>query len=451
MQSLLTFIQDTVREVGIPLPANWLTLEEEEIARRFIAGVNRYFFQTHTGIGTTTALDGEFRYFSEFHRFWETHHARILDARIDRQQARRAADALCSTVMHYGVGLLSVTHETHGLPASAIAQARFLSANQDWGKPLPNPFAKYMEDPVVFRADVVADRPERLLRALGIAAAGQADKRNDFARNASLFLIGRGAVAYELPAHFDNDARLLRAALINEPNMGYGPKKANMFIRDMVEMGVWPELGHFDAIDVASDINTIKVALRTRILNTRMPLLSSFLDIFCHQYGYIDEMSALAWRAVWEEWTEIDPMTAPRSPSQLDFLIYRIGREFCREALVAYECEVGHQFYRFGAHASLCPYCARNKARTRAYPLLKLLPCQVEVSRLPQESGVLLVPENMKIVRVFNGRCPFEGVCDPKSDGFRALAPPKSISIKGATGWTTAYAEREQGGGGLQA
>ena len=75
-----------------------------------------------------------------------------------------------------------------------------------------------------------------------------------------------------------------------------------MFIRDMVELGVWPDLSGFDRVDVASDINTMKLALRTGILKTDIPLISSFLDIFCYQYGYIDEMSAQAWRVVWEEW-----------------------------------------------------------------------------------------------------------------------------------------------------
>ena len=53
-------------------------------------------------------------------------------------------------------------------------------------------------------------------------------------------------------------------------------------------------------INVASDVNTIKVALRTGILKTAIPLVSSFLDIFCNQYSYIDDMNAEAWRRVWE-------------------------------------------------------------------------------------------------------------------------------------------------------
>lgn len=52
-----------------------------------------------------------------------------------------------------------------------------------------------------------------------------------------------------------------------------------MFLRDMVVLGIWQNVDGFDKIDVASDINTIKVALRTGIIKTEIPLVSSFLDI----------------------------------------------------------------------------------------------------------------------------------------------------------------------------
>lgn len=117
----------------------------------------------------------------------------------------------------------------------------------------------------------------------------------------------------------------------------------------MVELGVWTELTNFDKVDVASDINTMKLASRTGILQTDIQLLSSFLDIFCYQYSHIDEMSAKVWRAVWDEWIELDSFTAPSLPYQMDFLIYRIGREYCKPIVVKYECESGHIFYHFGA------------------------------------------------------------------------------------------------------
>lgn len=87
-------------------------------------------------------------------------------------------------------------------------------------------------------------------------------------------------------------------------NAGYGNKKADMFVRDMVVLGIWQNVTGFERINVASDVNTIKVALRTGIIRTAIPLVSSFLDIFCYQYEYIDEMNAAAWRRVWEIWTK---------------------------------------------------------------------------------------------------------------------------------------------------
>jgi len=215
----------------------------------------------------------------------------------------------------------------------------------------------------------------------------------------------------------------------------------------MVELDVWPDLEHFDKVDVASDINTMKIALRTRILQTDIPLLSSFLDIFCYQYGYIDEMSAKAWRTVWQEWQTLDAGTAPRSPCLMDFLLYRVGREYCKDNLVTYRCEIGHTFYHFGARLRKCRVCNR-KERSSAFPIARQLPCQVSVENLPRENGGLLLSAS-NLLYTFDGVCIFEDVCQPKTEAFRQLDPPKSISIKGRTSWTSAYANRERGGGGM--
>lgn len=46
-------------------------------------------------------------------------------------------------------------------------------------------------------------------------------------------------------------------------------------------------------------------------------------------------------------------------------------------------------------------------------------------------------------------QCPFKSICDEY--GMKQLLPPKSISIMGQTGWTTAYTDKDAGGGGLMA
>ena len=138
----------------------------------------------------------------------------------------------------------------------------------------------------------------------------------------------------------------IRNFLLSKRGSGFGNKKTDMFIRDMVVLGVWNNPINFNKIDVASDINTVKVALRTGILKTEIPLVSSFLDIFCYQYGLIDEMNALAWRKVWEKWNILYPKTCIESPSLIDYFVYRvIGKNFCKESLCIFRCHSGlHQF-----------------------------------------------------------------------------------------------------------
>ncbi len=53
----------------------------------------------------------------------------------------------------------------------------------------------------------------------------QNDKRVHFARNAARFLVEHRIQAVEIAHFFGNDAVLIRDALINYPNMGYGAKR----------------------------------------------------------------------------------------------------------------------------------------------------------------------------------------------------------------------------------
>ncbi|MBN2209452.1 MAG: hypothetical protein JW759_09170 [Candidatus Coatesbacteria bacterium] len=443
MSSLKEFIQEINGKIGIALPAQWQTLAEIEIARRFLQGINCYFFQTRQGLGTTHFQGEELQYSSQFHKYWETSHHLILNAKIDRQQARMAARSLNQAIQRHGPTLLNVTHQTCGLPPQAIAQVRFFTANQDFREPPENQFGKYLEDPGRFDAGEILNEPADFLRFPGMTRLSQTDKRLDFAHNAARFLLEKGITAFQMADYCGGDALVIRDTLVIAPNIGYGLKKANMFIRDMVELGVWPPLERFDEVDVASDINTMELALRTRILHTDIPLVSSFLDIFCYQYSYLDEMSAMAWRAVWEEWQDLHVESAPRSPCLIDFLLYRVGREYCKDILTQYRCQDGHTFYHFGARLRKC-----RVYRGVAMPVARMLPCQAEIKDLPREEGVLLLPET-NLLRTTEGVCLFENVCQPKTAVFRQLDPPKSISIKGQTSWTSAYADQERAGGGM--
>jgi len=447
MVTVREFIETFNRNLGIAVPPSWGNLTDTEVAQRFLTRLNEYFFQTYEGIGHTTFDEDELQYFSEFHKYWESHHDEILNPKINTEQARIAANCLSAALSQYGNEILRVTNDTAGLQSRAIAQVRFFTANQDFRQPPKKQFQKYLQDPTRFHAQEIADDPADFLRFLGMTRLSQTDKRLDYARNAANFLVAKDVEAYDLAMLLNRDALCIRNEIVSIPNAGYGSKKANMFIRDMYELGVWPDLSSLDQIDVASDINTMKIALRTKILVPAVPLLTSFLDIFCYQYGFMDRISAQAWRVVWQEWQKADPTTAPASPCQMDFLLYSIGRQYCKDMVVRYRCDRGHQFYHFGARLSRCRLC---KDRVNAYPQERLLPCQVTPAELPREDGALLLSDD-KLLKKFDGCCIFEEACRPKEKGFVPFDPPKSISIKGQTSWTSAYVDSDRAGGGLMA
>lgn len=448
MGSFKKFIEDINQKLKISLPSSWSDYNEIQLAQSFLEKLNEYFFQTYEGIGKTPFDGEELQYFSEFHKFWKDNNKEIINPSINEAQAKLAAQALSKAIKEYGKDILGVTHDTQGLPSEAIAQVRYFTANQDFREPPEDQFGKYFKDPTRFGTEVINKDPEEFLKFLGVTRQSQTDKRIDFASNSAKFLKDKNIEAFEIAKFFNNDAVEIRRALVNSKNCGYGLKKANMFIRDMFELKVWPKLKNFEKIDVASDINTMKLSLRARILETEIPLLSSFLDIFCYQYSYIDETSASAWRAVWNAWKILDPQGAPSSPCLMDFLLYRIGREYCDEKVFEHGCSRGHKFYYFGSRIKYCPICKEKKIVTLAKAKKRLLPCQLEEKDLPKDKGRLLLKNN-NLLKTFKGICIFENVCKPKTNEFRALNPPKSISIKGRTGWTNSYAIREKGGGGM--
>ena len=418
--------------------------DDVTLARRILERLNAHFHQTYDGNGVGTLNEKEYQYLPDFHKYWEAHHAEIINARIDRQQARIAARALHEARLKYGENIFNVTLNTRGLSRRALVQVRFFTANQDFREPPEDQFGKYLEDDTQFEARTIAEDTAGFLSFLGMSRLSQNDKRLDFARHAAAFLLERQMTAYNIAAYFDNDAEKIRQGFLANVGMGYGPKKTNMFIRDMVVLGVWPNLSNMQVIDVASDRNTMKLALRTRILQTEIPLLSSFLDIFGYQYGYIDEMSATAWRTVWEEWKAIEPATAPAAPCMMDFLLYRIGREYCEDKLVEFVCDNEHRFFHFGARLKLCRQC-----RASLTPVRRLIPCQVNANQLPHDEDGTLLLDKMNLLRIFGGVCIFESTCRPKASDFRKLSPPKAISIIGRTGWTDSYAFKDEGGGGM--
>ena len=349
--------------------------------------------------------------------------------------------------LNYGKAIFYELYDTSSLSPEEICQIRYFSANQDFRG--SRDFAElgriFSDDPTIFDVHKIYKDPEDFLKQIGITSLSQNDKRVKYARIAAEILINLKIKPFDLFDYFDKDVLQIKNFLLNNRGSGFGNKKTDMFLRDMIVLGGWKNPVNFDKIDVASDINTIKVALRTGILKTEIPLLSSFLDIFCYQYSLIDEMNALAWRKVWEIWRQKYPQTCIESPCLIDYLVYRIiGKEFCKESLSIFKCEnENHIFKWHSSRNKTCQVCKHSKATL----ISKILPCTDEEGHIYIEKNAFVNGENALLKGL--KECPFESVCNPKSKDFKKLNPPKSISILGQTGWESARTRAEEGGGGL--
>ena len=426
-------------------------LSIEEI-RQIISKINEYFFTNYDGIGTTHILGEDFKYFSEFHKFWETYHAQVLNPIIDEDKCKAAAEVLHTVYTTFGEDLFYELYDTYTLAPEEVSKIRYFSANQDFrgSRNFDQLARSYAADPTIFDVENINSHPEDFVRNIGATSLSQNDKRVKYATVSSQILLDRELEPYDLLDYFDRDIIKIREFLTSQQGAGFGNKKTDMFLRDMVVLGIWNDVTNFDKIDVASDVNTVKVALRAGILKTDIVLLSSFLDIFCYQYSLIDEMAALAWRTVWKYWNANYPTECIESPCLIDYFVYRIiGKEFCKEKLCTFQCEVENHIFKWHSSQNrTCQLCWKErKIKNRARVIKKVLPCT-------DEHGYLVI-QNTKFVKGAHAQlpnikgCPFIPVCNPQSTTFKSFNPPKSISILGRTGWESAKTRDGLGGGGL--
>lgn len=80
----------------------------------------------------------------------------------------------------------------------------------------------------------------------------------------------------------------------------------------------------------------------------------------------------------------------------------------------------------------------------KAHLVMSVMPCndpEGEIS-IRKSEYVRSLPKEQQF-----GECPFINICGEN----KKLMPPKSISIMGQTGWISAYAMQNEGGGGLMA
>jgi len=388
---------------------------------------------------------------SDFHRIMRKHHKEILNLTIDKKKCSHIAEILHRIYVKSGKNIFTELYFTYNLLPEEICRVVYFSYSQNlYGSKVLEYFLKlHFNDPGIFHTKWIEDDPIEFLENIGFTSFFQIEKRIKYAKTAARTLIEKNLEPYDLFEYFGKDLLKMREFLLSNKDSGFDIKTTSMFIRDMVLLEVWKNPLNFDKIDVASDVNTVRVALRTGILQTAIPLVSSFLDIFCYQYTLIDEMNAMAWRKVWEIWQEKYPADKIESPCLIDYLVYRIiGKEFCKEKLCEFKCEEeNHNFMWHSALNKTCQICLKKGKRNRAVVIRKILPCSDTSGNIVIEnnefvSGRNPILPNLKV-------CPFEPVCNPQNPSFIKFNPPKSISILGQTGWESARVNRDEGGGGL--
>ena len=446
MKEIKDFLNNVLMDLEIENIEN-VTIEQ---ARNIIKNLNEFLYTNYEGIGKTFELDEEREYISEYHKFWEKNCDKILNPNINLKKCEEVADVFHNIYLKNKSAFYSL-YSKEDLSDEAVCKIRFYTASQDFnGSRIFSDYATiYKDDATIFDKEYINQDPEGFIKDLKFSNLSQTDKRIQYAKKSAEMLLQYKCEPYELLEKFNGDLIKLKLQLIKNQGMGFGNKKADMFIRDMVVLKIWKKYKNFEQLDVASDRNTMKVALRTGILETEIPLVSSFLDIFSYQYSLIDEWSAKAWREVWNIWNKKYPNECIEGPCLIDYLVYRIiGVEFCNEKLAVFkgeECD--HTFKWHSSKNKKCQVCANNKIYSKARLIEKVLPCQ-------DLDGNIYI-ENNKYVNgseaVLQGfkTCPLKPVCNPTNKDFVRFNGPKSISILGQTGWDRAYVRKNEGGGGL--
>lgn len=438
--------------------------ENINLARQAIKTLNRFLYNTYDGIGTTYEQNENRAFISDYHKYWHKHYKDILNLQVDESACTLVADVLHDVFLQTNGKAFDYVYDRCGLSDEEVCHVRFLTANQDFRG--SRNFAElaeiYKRNPAIFDVESICNNPQQFLNEIHVAKLSQNDKRSTFAKNIANFILSKNTTPYQLIDLYNRDLIALKNDLINEQGTGFKEKKANMFIRDMYVHGIWDNVTGIEQIDVPSDINTMQIAMRTGIVKSSIPLLSSFMDMFSYQYDEVDKIVAEAWKRVWEIWCANYPKEeCLESPVLLDYFIYNtVGKEFCKNKLSLYECERGHHFSDHSPYKKNCPICeaesiAKRNALPRnqrgAIPILKtpcihrnVLPCTHPDGHIAIEQTTFY-QKHLANPNFFE--CPFRALCD--QNGKRSLQAPKSISIIGQTGWERAYATEESGGGGL--
>lgn len=400
MSEFLDFLEKLSMHCGLKFNAEMFRGEDEyELVANVLNEINRFFYQKKATLPS--------EYVSEFHKYWKEQHEKILSPKINSNGECFAVAKVLEEI--YRNNTIKVQLDTLDLTKEEIANVRFFTAIQDFNIDVharSNPFEFYKRHPDCFNPKKVKDNDllaDELLNFLG--ALSQRDKRKPWMLNSARLLVDKyDSSAYNINEIHNGNVVEIIEALTAEERYGFSIKKVHMFLRDMADLGVWKYKSNVEKLDVMSDKNTMRVALRTGILQLRIPLLASFLDVFCYQYSMVDRFNREAWRKVWEEWDKISNNHRPLTPASMDYLIFRIGKIACR-------------------------------------PNKRICPPEREISEKKLES---LIPQDRLIFKS-DRYCIFRDICKLER---KMLNAPNSISIEGRTGWKSGKTN-EGGGGGI--
>ncbi|MFA3782003.1 hypothetical protein ABRY23_02925 [Melioribacteraceae bacterium 4301-Me] len=399
MSSFIIFLEKLAKHFNIEFDYDKMNGEDEyQLAANILNEINIYFYQKKTTLPPP--------YISEFHKYWEENHEKVLNPKINPNDECLKVAKILENI--YSKSTIKVQLDTLDLTKEEIANVRFFTAIQDFNVDIharSNPFEFFKRHPDCFNPQKVYENDlliDELLNFLN--ADSQRDKRKPWMQNSAKLLIDKyNSSAYNINEIHDGNVIEIVQALTAEEKYGFSTKKAHMFLRDMADLGVWNYKSNIDKLDVMSDKNTMRVALRTGIMQFRIPLLASYLDVYCFQYTMVDRLNREAWRKVWEEWGKIPNNHRPPTPASIDYLIYRLGKTACRQ------------------NKRYCqPWKPFDKKKLES-----------------------LIPQDRFIFNE-NRFCIFNEVCQLER---KLLNAPNSISIEGKTGWKKGRTNKGGGGG----
>lgn len=372
--------------------------DEYELTANILNEINKFLYQKKYNLPN--------EYISEFHQYWQENHEKILAPQINPngeclEVARVLEDIYKNTT-------IKVQLDTLDLSKEEIANVRFFTAIQDFNidvQAKSNPFEFYKRNPQCFAPERILENNLLVDTFLNfLEADSQRDKRKPWMlESARLLLQHYEGSAFNINSAHNGDVLEIKRALSEPQKYGFSIKKVDMFLRDMADLDVWKYKSNIDKINVMSDKNTMRVALRTGILQFRIPLLASYLDVYCYQYELVDRYNQMAWREVWNVWDTIEDNHRPSTPASIDYLIYRMGKICCKKSIRK---------------------CPPSNPITR------------------KKIETLILQDRLIFCNFY---CIFSSICHPER---KILNSPNSISIEGRTGWKSGKIN-EGGGGGI--